>query len=123
MRPRRFAIRVRAAQLRAAIPVLTGIGYLLAAIVPCPPDPTRISASAAHQHTVESDGSTSVTAPCLCGCDKAPGAGETGKRLGPALLPDAAALLARGAPLAVGAAVIWPRELPDRIDPPIPIAA
>jgi hypothetical protein len=115
-------------RVRAHIAVLlTGLGYLAAVTVPCPPDPARLAAigaapTAAHHHDSDRDASPVVDAPCECGCDKASGAGGIAK-LGPALLRDAPALFVRGAPPPPSATPIWPRDLALPIDPPIPIAA
>ena len=108
--------------------MITCLGYLLAVTVPCPPDPMQLAAAgaksvASHQHNAATDGSTSIDAPCACGCDKTSGAGGTAKRLGPVLLPDAPAFVALVAQPPPGAALVWPRAIPDPIDPPIPIPA
>jgi hypothetical protein len=128
--------RIRSVPLRAALPLITGLGYLLAALVPCPPHPAALAAeidahaghashsAAPHQHgAAESSREPSVAAPCTCGCDEAKGTGETGKRLGPVLASTPLRLVAPTAEPPARRSLRLRGELVDPIDPPIPIAA
>ena len=122
--------------LRTAIPLLTGIGYLVAAALPCPPDPVASAAAAAtrelhghhepaasHEHSDAPDAVASLTAPCTCGCEEPGRSAGTGERLGPALLSASAALLPRSAASLPPASPLLPAEVSQPVDPPIPIAA
>jgi hypothetical protein len=110
----------------AALPLIVAAAYFTVAMTPCPPNPVS-GADAPHtDHAVESapvavDDSTSLVAPCPCGCDPHKSGLGSGKREpGLAFAMPAMPLLTRP----------FGDETPSRLadapvfmDSPIPIAA
>ncbi len=119
--------------MRAVLPAITAIAYLMLAVTPCPTSPpTRadaspmhgaLAAAGSHSHgEPAADGdATSLAAPCLCGCEHAEGSPGVGKRVEPGLLAEPPPSLERGRSPLIEIAERLP-DAPISVDSPVPIA-
>lgn len=108
---------------RAGLPAILAIAYLFVAAMPCPPG-AELRAAASHgSHEHSGAATTSLTAPCPCGCDPGTASSGVAKR------GEAAVSLSPSSPL-LDLARSFAREdggrlpaAPISVDSPVPIAA